>query len=190
MTTPPVGSASTGSTSPSGKGRPTPKRSDAQRRRGGPVLPPPANRKEAAKRAREQAALERAQAKDGTKRGDQRLMVGRDQGPVRALVRDVVDGRRNVGVLMLPLALLLVVAQLSGSEALISFALLLWVSTLLAVVADVVVTAVLIRRRVRAAFPEETTLKGHVGYGLLRSTVFRRFRMPPATVSPKGFRRR
>ena len=41
-----------------GKGRPTPKRSQAQgQRRGGPVPPPPRTRKEAAQRAREEAEM-------------------------------------------------------------------------------------------------------------------------------------
>ena len=166
------------------KGRPTPKRSEARRRRGGPVAPPPRTRKEAAKRAREQAAADRLSVREGTARGDESRMVARDRGPVRALVRDVVDGRRNVGVLLLPLAVLLVLAQLIGNNRLTSFALLLWIAGVLAMVADVIVTTVLIRRRVRAAHPDEHKLFGHVAYGLLRSTVFRRFRLPPARTSP------
>ena len=169
---------------PTGKGRPTPKRSASQQRRGGPVAPPPATRKEAAKRAKEQAALARVQAKQGSARGDDRAMVARDRGPVRALVRDVVDSRRNVGVLLLPLALLLVVAQLSRNPAVLSVALTLWLAGLLAMVADIAVTTVTLRSRIKAAFPEEGKMVGHVGYGLLRSTVFRRFRMPPTRTSP------
>ena len=183
----PTGSTPLGGT-PTGKGRPTPKRSDAQPRRGGPVAPPPATRKEAAKRAREQAALTRVQAKQGTARGgargEDRTMVARDRGPVRALIRDVVDSRRNVGVLLLPLALLLVVAQLSRNPLVLSVALTLWLAGLLAMAADIAVATVTIRSRVKAAFPEEGKLIGHVGYGLLRSTVFRRFRMPPTRTSP------
>ena len=49
---------------------------------------------------------------------------------------------------------------------------------------DLVVLTVLIRRRIRQEFPETGRLGGHVAYGLLRSTVFRRWRMPPAAVSP------
>ena len=174
---------------PVGKGRPTPKRSEARGARGGPVPPPPATRKEAAKRAREQAALARTRTREGTARGDQKAMLPRDQGPVRALVRDAVDGRRNVGVLLLPLALLLVVAQFSREPRLIGIALTFWLAGVLAMVVDVVVTSVVISRRVRAAFPEEGSVKGHVGYGLLRSTQFRRFRLPPPQVTPGSLRR-
>lgn len=175
-------------TTPVGKGRPTPKRSDARSGRTGPAAPPPQTRKEAAKRAREKAAASRERVREGTARGDERFMVPRDAGPIRSMVRDVVDGRRSVAVLLLPLALVLVIAQISGSEAVISIALLLWVSGVLAVVGDIVVTTVLIRRRVLAEFPEEKKIRGHIGYGLLRATVFRRFRLPPAKVTPKPLR--
>jgi len=55
---------------PAGKGRPTPKRADAQRRRTGPVAPPPSTRKEAAKLARARATESRERVRDATARGD------------------------------------------------------------------------------------------------------------------------
>ena len=168
---------------PTGKGRPTPKRSEKQRRTG-PVAPPPLTRKEAAQRQKEAAKAARARIKEGAARGDARYLSRRDAGPVRALVRDLVDARRNVGVLLLPLALVLIVANLSGSRQVQSLGLLLWVAALLAMAVDIVVTTVQIRGRIRAEHPEESGLFGHVVYGLLRSTVLRRFRLPPPRVSP------
>ena len=169
---------------PTGKGRPTPKRSEKQRRRTGPVAPPPLTRKEAAQRQKEQAKAARARIKEGAARGDARYLARRDAGPVRALVRDLVDGRRNVGVLLLPLALVLIVANLSGSRQVQSLGLLLWIAALLAMVVDIGVTSVLIRKRIREEHPDERGMFGHVVYGLLRSTVLRRFRLPPPRVSP------
>lgn len=169
---------------PTGKGRPTPKRSEKQRRRTGPVAPPPLTRKEAAQRQKEQAKAARARIKKGAARGDARYLARRDAGPVRALVRDLVDGRRNVGVLLLPLALVLIVANLSGSRQVQSLGLLLWIAALLAMVVDIGVTSVLIRKRIREEHPDERGMFGHVVYGLLRSTVLRRFRLPPPRVSP------
>jgi len=153
------------------------------------VPPPPANRKEAAKRAREQAMLARTQGKAGTARGDERHLIARDAGPVRALVRDVVDARRNVGVLMLPMALLLVAAQLSKNITVINLAATLFLAVILALAADVVVTSFTLRRRVAEAYPGEGKMARHIGYGILRSTVLRRFRQPPARVSPGKLRR-
>jgi hypothetical protein len=173
-----------GTPGPQGKGRPTPKRSERTRRRTGPVAPPPRTRKEAAQRRKEEMKAARGTARQRQAAGDDRYLVKRDAGPVRRLVRDVVDGRRNTGVLVLPVAVLLVLSSLTGLAAVQAAVTTLWVATLLAVLVDVVVLTVVIRRRVREAFPAERRLGGHVAYGLLRSTVFRRWRMPPATVSP------
>ncbi|MEX2288886.1 MAG: DUF3043 domain-containing protein [Mycobacteriales bacterium] len=169
-------------TTPAGKGRPTPKRSEKQRRTG-PVAPPPQTRKEAAKRRKEEAGAARKRIQEGAARGDERYLAPRDAGPVRALVRDTVDERRNVGVLLLPLALVLIVANLTGNPRLQSIALLFWLGAILAMLADIAVTTVVIRRRVRRDFPQEVSWR-HVAYGLLRSTVLRRFRLPLPRVSP------
>ena len=163
-----------------GKGRPTPKRSEAQGRRGGPVAPPPQTRKEAAQRAKLETKAARTRVREGSQ------LLPRDAGPVRALVRDVVDGRRNAGVLMLPLALVLVLAQVSGIPRLLDIALLVWLAGIVTLFVDIVLLGLLIRRRVREEHPEVTTMRGHLAYGLLRSTVFRRWRMPAARVSPGG----
>ncbi len=170
-------------TESSGKGRPTPKRSDAQRRRGGPVSPPPATRREAAKRLREQQASGRKRLRDGTIAGDERAMLPRDAGPVRRAVRETVDSRRSLGIILLPAALILVAAQFTKQPTLLSIALVLWTATILAVVIDMVLTAQRIRGRIRREFPTVGPLRSHLAYGLLRSTVFRRFRMPPARVA-------
>jgi uncharacterized protein (DUF58 family) len=99
-------------------------------------------------------------------------------------VRDTVDSRRNVGVLLLPLALVLIVTNLTGNRQLQSLGLLLWLAAILAMVADIAMTTFALRRSIREQHPEEQKLFGHVGYGLLRSTVLRRFRLPAPRVSP------
>src|SRR3954453_20359789 len=81
-----------------GKGRPTPKRSEAQGRRPGPPPPPPTTRKEAYKRMRENRAAGRATT---AARGDDSYLPRRDQGPAKRLVRHVVDSRRHLGRLFL-----------------------------------------------------------------------------------------
>lgn len=167
---------------PTGKGRPTPKRSDSQKRRGGPVPPPPANRREAAKRLRSQAADQRRQVKAGTKTGDPKNLLKRDQGPMRALVRDVVDSRRHVGVLLLPAAVLPLLGQLTRNPRVVGFATTLWVAALAAAVVDFTVTSLAVRRRLRSDFPGDTS-RGHLLYGGVRTAQFRRFRLPPPRVN-------
>jgi hypothetical protein len=181
-----VTESGTTASQPTGKGRPTPKRSERERRRSGPVPPPPMTRKEAARRQREKAAEARSRVREGQSRGDERFLPKRDAGPVRKVVRDTVDGRRSANVLLLPLAVGLVLAQLSGSIAVMNVAVTLWLFGVLVILGDSMVTAFLIRQAVRRAFPEERKTVGHVLYGLLRSTVFRRWRMPPPTVKPAG----
>ncbi|MCU1587381.1 MAG: conserved rane protein of unknown function, partial [Frankiales bacterium] len=89
-----------------GKGRPTPKRRDVQKRRGGPVAPPPTNRREAAKALRAKQAADRQRGRAGSAGRSEGVLLARDQGPVRGLVRDLVDSRRNLGGLLMPAAAL------------------------------------------------------------------------------------
>jgi hypothetical protein len=169
-----------------GKGRPTPKRSEAQKRRGGPVMTPPTNRKEAARQLRARNAEARLQAKQGKQAGRpamERPLLPRDSGPVRKLVRDTVDSRRNVAGFLLPMALAVFVSGAIDEPRVRAMFLGLWLATLLACALDFILLSSLIRRRIRGAHPQESKLGGHVFYGILRSTVIRRMRMPrPAVV--------
>ena len=174
--------------SSTGKGRPTPKRSDAQKRRGGPVAPPPSNRKEAAKQLREKQAANRQRIKTGTATGDEIAYLPRDRGPVRRLVRNTVDAKRSLAILLLPVAALLVVAQVLGDRVLTAIAVGVWLATLVGVAFDLAITAIRLRTTLRQAFPTEKGLRGHIAYGLLRTTVFRRMRMPKPQVSPGKLR--
>ena len=165
-----------------GKGRPTPKRSEAQKRRG-PVAPPPTNRKEAARQLREKQAEERRRVRDGSLRGDERAMLKRDQGPVRRMVRDLVDGRRSLGWVLLPTALVVVLAGFFPNVNLQAVTFAVWLASLAAVAIDMVFVGRDIRRAVRQQFPDEKP-GSHVRYGLMRTTVMRRWRMPRPQVHP------
>src|SRR4051812_37129839 len=77
-----------GTTAATGKGRPTPKRRDAEKRRTGPVAPPPTNRREAARRMRAETKERRTLARQALRTGDERYLPARDQGPERRLVRN------------------------------------------------------------------------------------------------------
>jgi hypothetical protein len=73
---------------PTGKGRPTPKRSDARAQRRAPV---PKTRKEAAKLQREKAAAVRRQQRLALQTGDEAHLPPRDAGPAKRLARDYID---------------------------------------------------------------------------------------------------
>ena len=77
------------------KGRPTPKRSEAEKRRRQPYSAP-ADRKAAVAQSRSQGRADRTKRYEAMRRGENWALPAKDRGPVRALARDVVDSRRRV----------------------------------------------------------------------------------------------
>ncbi|MGY1747347.1 DUF3043 domain-containing protein [Blastococcus sp. SYSU D00695] len=165
-----------------GKGRPTPKRSEAQARRPGPPPPPPTTRKEAYKRMREQQAARRASARERMAMGDDSYLPARDRGPVRKLVRDVVDARRNLGSLFLPFAAFLLLSYIVPRFQ--GIVMLMWMAFFLVLIGDSVLLGRRITRTVRERFPDgQKATKGVVWYGISRSTMIRRWRFPKPEVA-------
>jgi len=85
---------------PGGKGRPTPKRSEAQKRRA--ITAAPTDRKEAAKRLRVDAKAKRSAQAAALAAGDERNYPAMHAGKERALIRDIVDSRRSFAWLGMP----------------------------------------------------------------------------------------
>ncbi len=76
-----------------GKGRPTPKRNEAERRRRYQLTAD--DRKQASKQARTRDRAERARKTEAMRRGEEWALPAKDRGPVRALARDYVDSKRR-----------------------------------------------------------------------------------------------
>jgi hypothetical protein len=168
----------------SGKGRPTPKRREAQRRRTGPVAPPPRTRREAYRRTKEQNAIRRVEYREGVRSGDTKYLPARDRGPVRGLVRDIVDSRRNAGGLFLLVALVVFVGYLVPDTRVRAFTVTLWMTVFLVLMIDSTILGFRIRRLVRERHPDSTERTGRlVWYGISRSTMIRRWRMPAPRVT-------
>ncbi len=166
-----------------GKGRPTPKRSEAQGRRAGPPPPPPTTRKEAYKRMRQQQAAGRSEARQGAARGDDSYLPARDRGPVRKLVRDVVDSRRNVGSFFLAVAAVALIGTVYPSVLVKNYATLLLLGFFLVMVVDSVLLSRRIKRKVAERFPKgDQSTRGVSWYGISRSTMIRRWRFPKPDV--------
>jgi hypothetical protein len=166
-----------------GKGRPTPKRSEAQGRRAGPPPPPPTTRKEAYKRMRGQQASRRVESRAGAARGDDNYLPARDRGPVRKLVRDVVDTRRNVGSFFLAIAAVALIGTIVPSVAIRNYASFLLFGFFLLLIVDSVVLNRKIKRKVAERFPDGNQKTGGlVWYGISRSTMIRRWRFPKPDV--------
>jgi len=172
----------------SGKGRPTPKRAEAQGRRVGPPPPPPTTRKEAYKRMREQQATKRAETRQGAARGDDAYLPARDRGPVRRLVRDVVDSRRNVGSFFLAIAGVALIGTIVPSLLVRNYASFLLFGFFLLLIIDSVVLNRKIKRTLADRFPAGTEkVRGASWYGISRATMIRRWRFPKPDV-PLGTR--
>jgi len=166
----------------SGKGRPTPKRSEAQGRRPGPPPPPPTTRKEAYRRMRQSQATNRGTARAAAARGDENYLPARDRGPVRRLTRQIVDSRRNVGSLFLVIAALAVVSFFVRNAFVQNYTSLLLMVFFLFFIVDSVFLSRRIKKAIAEQLPKESP-KGAVWYGVSRSTMIRRWRFPKPEVS-------
>lgn len=160
-----------------GKGRPTPKRSEAQRRA---AEPPPADRREAAKRLRDRQRKERAEARQKMMDGDQKFLPPRDRGEERALVRDIVDARRNVGSYFLIAALVILIGTSGAMPPVIKLgAEVLWYLLALSFIVDCVLLTLRVRKKVRERFPKTKERTPALAlYAIMRSISFRKLRMP------------
>ncbi len=162
------------------KGRPTPKRSEAQSQRRS-VANTTLTRKDAAKRQRDERRVAMDRQRQALASGDERYLPARDKGPVRRFARDWIDSRFNVAEFFLPMAVVILVLSMVRVGALQSIALLLWLIVIVLIVLDAVVSAVRLRKRLAERFPDQNT-KGAVRYALMRSLQMRRLRLPKPQV--------
>lgn len=159
------------------QGKVTPKRVSAGRRA---PEPPPASRREAYRRMREQRRVERKERMEGLAAGDARFMLNRDKGPERALVRDIVDYRLTVGTWFFAGALIILVGSSAAMPLEIRFASnILWIILATATTIDSVLICRRIKKMIRARFPKTQQKLGSLYfYAIMRAITFRRMRMP------------
>jgi hypothetical protein len=174
-----------------GKGRPTPKRSEAERGRyqsitgsssgGRATGSGPGGKLTADDKAK--ARADRVRRTEAMRRGEEWALSPRDRGPIKKLARDYVDSHRRPSEYYMYVLVILLVALLSRNSKLNTY-----VSPLvLVLIAVVVVDAYLLRRsllRLAAErYPAEST-RGMTTYAVMRGLQIRRFRMPAPRVKP------
>ena len=162
-------------TEASKKGRPTPKRKEAEAARKVASLAP-ASTKAEKKRAKEAARA-------AYMRGDENALPSRDKGPVKKFVRNYVDTRRSIGEYFLPIIFAVLIMTLIPLPAFQLGSIALMYGVLLISVID----GIFLSRKIKAAAAErfpDGDFKGIGMYGWLRSTQMRRMRMPKPQVSP------
>ncbi|MDA3626853.1 DUF3043 domain-containing protein [Saccharopolyspora oryzae] len=171
------------------KGRPTPKRREAEGKRRGPVPPPPKTQREAVKRARGNKEERRNAARERRERmmqGDDRYLMPRDKGPVRAYVRDLVDTRRHLMGMFMPLVLIVFASTLSQNLVIQQYATLFCMALLVMMVIEGTLLGRYINKRVRAKFPDSQDKAFSLGwYAFTRAMQIRKLRVPRPRYTPK-----
>lgn len=168
-----------------GKGRPTPKRKEAEsaRKQGITV---PKDPKAARRAARERDREARAKSRAGLMAGDPAYFPRRDAGPVKAQVRGYIDRRRTVGEFFVPFAFVVLLMGLVNNPTVQATVVYVWTSVLLLVVLDTILVGILLGRSLRKDYPAKSDRKGAVSYGVLRALQLRRFRIPPPRIKAGG----
>lgn len=163
------------------KGRPTPKRSEAQTQRRRAASSAPADRKAAMKRQREARRADLARQREALASGDERYLPVRDKGPVRRFVRDFVDSRFCIAEYFLPLAVIILILSVIQVQNIQSISLLLWMGVIVMIVIDSIGLSIRLKKQLQKRFPD-TPKRGAIAYGLMRTLQMRRLRLPKPQV--------
>jgi len=158
------------------KGRPTPKRKEAESKRKVSSLAPIVT-KDQKRASKAQAREDRVAQRAAYLRGDESALPARDRGPARRFVRNYVDSRRSTGEYFLPTIFVVLVFTLVRNPIIQIGAMVLMYAMLLVAVIDGIFLSRKIRKAVQEQFPGTET-KGLGMYAWLRSTQMRRLRAP------------
>jgi hypothetical protein len=181
-------------TAQAGKGRPTPKRSQAEANRYRSITGSttsgrgPAGTKPRGKLTPEEKAKARSDRNrqlQAMRRGEDWALSARDRGPVKRLARDYVDAHRRPSEFYMYALIILVIALVGGksNHAISNYMQIV----LLLIIVVIAVDAFLLRRSIsRLAaerLPGEST-RGLSIYAIMRALQLRRFRTPAPRLRP------
>jgi hypothetical protein len=168
------------------KGRPTPKRKEAEAARKISSLAPASTKAEKA-RAKAAAKSARVAQRAAYMRGDESALPLRDKGPVKKYVRNYVDARRSIGEYFLPVIFIVLFLTLIPNPIFQIGSIAIMYTVLLISVVDGFLLTRKLKSEVSVKFPG-AELKGIGMYGWLRSTQMRRMRTPkPALKAGEPF---
>ena len=166
------------------KGRPTPKRSEAEKQHRQPFGGPSGGRSSAAPRSKEQVRMDRARRHEAMRAGEDWALPRKDQGPVKGLARDVVDSRRGVseyylyGIVVLIAALFIPTLR---KNLAVDYVILV---ILVVIVIEGIFVSNKVIRLAKERYPGQS-LRGIRVYTALRGTQIRKMRVPAPRASPK-----
>jgi hypothetical protein len=170
------------------KGRPTPKRSEAERNRRQPITGARPGARPGARTPRtpedkSRARSDRNRKYEAMRRGEEWALNPKDRGPARQLARDYVDSHRRVSEYYMYVLIVLLVAIFLRNKSLQDI-----ISPLVIVlVVIIVIDAQLIRRQLNRLVAQRLpgqSARGLTMYAVLRALQIRRFRVPAPRVRP------
>lgn len=169
---------------PSGKGRPTPSRKEAESTRK-QTLKVPADKKAAktAMRSREMEA--RIKARKAMYTNDEQYLSIRDRGPVRRFARNFVDRQVSVGELFVPFAFVIMIFLFVPNPDVQAAASSVWLVMFVGMVVDASVISFRVRRAAKRELPDGDH-RGLASYSIMRSLTFRPMRLPKPLVKIGG----
>lgn len=182
-------------TAEAGKGRPTPKRSEAESNRyrtvtgsttsgRGPVKAPDPRRK-LTPEEKNRARADRTKQMQAMRRGEEWALGPRDRGPAKKLARDYVDAHRRPMEYYMYALIVLILALFAGRSS--SVINVYMQDFLIAIILVIAVDAYLLRRSViklvNERLPNEST-RGLGFYAIMRGLQLRRFRTPASRLKP------
>jgi Protein of unknown function (DUF3043) len=165
------------------KGRPTPKRSQAERNRYQPIT---GSRAPATPRTPEDKAktrTDRARKYEAMKAGETWALNPRDRGPAKALARDYIDSKRRISEYYMYILVLLLVAVFFRNKTAQDYISPLVLVLVVVIVIDAQFIRFRLRKLVAERLPGEST-RGLTMYAVMRALQIRRFRVPAPRVRP------
>src|ERR1700745_2289003 len=148
------------------KGRPTPKRSEAERNRRQPITGSRAPATPRTPEDKAKARTDRSRRYEARKAGETWALNPRDRGPVRALARDYIDSKRRISEYYMYILILLLAAvfvRSPAAQAIISPVVLLLI---LVIVIDATLIRRSLNRLVCERLPGEST-RGLTAYAVM-----------------------
>jgi len=169
------------------KGRPTPKRSEAERNRRQPITGSGSrSRAPAAPRTPEdksRARGERARKYEAMKQGESWALNPRDRGPAKALARDYIDSKRRISEYYMYILVVLLAAVFLRNKTEQQYISPLVLVLVVVILLDAQIIRRSLRKLVAERLPGEST-RGLTVYAVMRALQIRRFRMPAPRVRP------
>ena len=172
-----------------GKGRPTPKRKDAQAQNLRPLVP---KDRDASRKAAKARTHERENAEyEAMQTGDVNHMPKAERLPWRIYIRDYVDARFNLGEFFIPVAFVILVVSIFVTYKWPTLALPLMVLMyvyLFAVIIDIAIMWRKLKKKLIEKYGEKSVARGmrSASYAWSRAIQIRRWRLPKPRYAKRG----